>query len=335
MNNGEMVSIVVPVYNVKRYLDCCINSILQQTYENFELILVNDGSTDGSLEICDNYECKDKRIRVINKANGGVSSARNAGIESANGDYILFIDSDDYIEVNYVQTLVENSSDDCDLVVCGFTYDFGSKKTENKIEEVKCLTIDEYKKQYNSLYAKCLTNSPCGKLYKSELVKGLTFDTAVPLGEDLLFNLDYLKCCNNIKIIPYSGYFYNQTNVSSATKKYKQEYYDCIIKCYEKSKLFVYGEIKICGDAIDCTFCNNCINQTQLIYESQLNKEQKKETVLTILNNKRFSAIMKECKPNLRYPLRTLLCTRKQVYLLFIYYRIKNLLKKILKKKSY
>lgn len=329
------VSIVVPIYNAKKYLNCCINTILQQTYENFELMLVDDGSTDGSLEICNNYERDDKRVKVIHKVNGGVSSARNAGIESATGDYILFIDSDDYIEENYIQTLVENCSDDCDLVVCGFTYDFGSKKTENKVEEVNCLTIEEYKKKFNSLYAKSLTNSPFGKLYKSELVKDIAFDISVPLGEDLIFNLDYLKRCKNIKIIPYAGYFYNQTNVSSATKKYKTEYYDCIIKCYEKSKLFVYGEIKNCGDAIDCTFCDNCINQTQLIYESQLNKKQKKETILTILNNKRFSAIMKDCKPNLRYPLRTLLCTRKQVGLLFIYYRLKKLVKKFLKKKSY
>lgn len=329
MNNGEMVSIVVPIYNAKKYLNCCINSILQQTYENFELILVDDGSADGSLEICNNYERDDKRIKVIHKVNGGVSSARNAGIESATGDYILFIDSDDYIEENYIQTLVENCSDDCDLVVCGFTYDFGSKKTENKVEEVNCLTIEEYKKKFNSLYAKSLTNSPFGKLYKSELVKDIAFDISVPLGEDLIFNLDYLKRCKNIKIIPYAGYFYNQTNVSSATKKYKTEYYDCIIKCYEKSKLFVYGEIKNCGDAIDCTFCNNCINQTQLVYELKLSKDRKKEIISTILNNERFLSIVKKNKLSLKYPLRTFLCSHRQIGLLFIYYKIKLTVKKL------
>ena len=106
---------------------------------------------------------------------------------------------------------------------------------------------------------------------------------------------------------------------------------DCITLAQKTSQ----EDYENCEDAIDCTFCNNCINQTQLIYESQLNKKQKKETILTILNNKRFSAIMKDCKPNLRYPLRTLLCTRKQVGLLFIYYRLKKLVKKFLKKKSY
>lgn len=329
---SKMLSIVIPIYNVKKYLECCVGSVLNQTYKQFELILVDDGSIDGSSEICDNYAGKDSRIKVVHKANGGVSSARNAGIDLAIGDYVLFIDADDYIEKDYLQTFVENCSADCDLVVCGFTYDFGTKKEVNEVEKVESLTIDDYKKRFNQLYAKSLTNSPFAKLYKRELITGLTFDKTVSLGEDLLFNLEYVSRCKKIKVVPYSGYMYNQTNVSSATRKYNTEYYDCIIKCYEKSKIFVYGKVEICGDAIDIMFCNNCINLTQLVCESKLNKLQKKEIVSTILNNEQFLAISKKYKLTKRLSMRAFLCSHKQICLLLIYYKIKMIGKKLLKK---
>ena len=326
---SKMLSIVIPIYNVKKYLECCVGSVLNQTYKQFELILVDDGSIDGSSEICDNYAGKDSRIKVVHKANGGVSSARNAGINLAIGDYVLFIDADDYIEKDYLQTFVENCSADCDLVVCGFTYDFGTKKEVNEVEKVESLTIDDYKKRFNQLYAKSLTNSPFAKLYKRELITGLTYDKTVSLGEDLLFNLEYVSRCKKIKVVPYSGYMYNQTNVSSATRKYNTEYYDCIIKCYEKSKIFVYGKVEICGDAIDIMFCNNCINLTQLVYESKLNKLQKKEIVSTILNNEQFLAISKKYKLTKRFSMRAFLCSHRQIGLLFIYYKIKFILKRL------
>ena len=112
------VSIVVPVYNAEKYLPKCIDSILNQTFKNFELILVNDGSKDNSLIICEDYKVSDRRIKVINKKNEGVSIARNIGINSAKGKYIMFIDSDDWIESNMVEKMydaIQNS----DIAICG------------------------------------------------------------------------------------------------------------------------------------------------------------------------------------------------------------------------
>ena len=114
-----MISIIVPVYNTEKYLDRCIQSILSQTYTDFELLLINDGSTDSSGAICDKYAEQDSRVRVFHKENGGVSSARNVGLDNAKGEWVTFCDSDDWVENCWLDTFVENS-ENTDLVVQGF-----------------------------------------------------------------------------------------------------------------------------------------------------------------------------------------------------------------------
>ena len=117
------LSIIVPVYQAKEYLEKCINSILEQSFVDFELILVDDGSKDASGTICDEYAKRDKRIRVIHKENGGLSDARNTGIKLANSDYLMFVDSDDYIEKNMLECLYKNIIEkDSDIAVCNFMY---------------------------------------------------------------------------------------------------------------------------------------------------------------------------------------------------------------------
>ena len=119
--NKEKITIVVPIYNAEKYLERCIKSILDQTYENLEIILVNDGSTDKSLEICEKFKAEDNRIIIINKENGGVSSARNKGIDAATGKFIIFIDADDYIEKEMFEVLEEDLfKNNVDISMCGF-----------------------------------------------------------------------------------------------------------------------------------------------------------------------------------------------------------------------
>lgn len=125
MNVQPLISIVVPVYNVKQFLTKCLNSIISQTYSNLEIIVVDDGSTDGSATICDDYAKKDKRISVIHKENGGLASARNAGIDVAKGTYIGFVDSDDYIEPYMYEKLLQAILKySCNIAVCGINYVF-------------------------------------------------------------------------------------------------------------------------------------------------------------------------------------------------------------------
>lgn len=114
----ELISVIVPIYNTDLFLERCVDSILNQTYENLEIILVNDGSTDRSGKICDNYINKDARVKVIHKKNGGASTARNTGLQAANGVYIGFVDSDDYISLNMYEEMVQNIEQDVDIVTC-------------------------------------------------------------------------------------------------------------------------------------------------------------------------------------------------------------------------
>lgn len=125
-----LVSVIVPVYKVEDYLDKCVKSIVAQTYENLEIILVDDGSPDNCPSMCDSWAQKDSRIKVIHKENGGVSSARNSALDAAAGDYICFVDSDDFIEPNAVGYMLENIGD-ADVIQCSFSYDYLDGRTEN------------------------------------------------------------------------------------------------------------------------------------------------------------------------------------------------------------
>ena len=115
----KLISVIVPVYNTEKYLEKCVMSILNQTYKNLEIILIDDGSTDNSPQICDSLAEKDNRITVIHQPNGGVSSARNTGLDNTHGDYIMFVDSDDYIAPNMIEFLSENIGD-TDIAMCGY-----------------------------------------------------------------------------------------------------------------------------------------------------------------------------------------------------------------------
>ena len=136
----ELVSVIVPVYNVEQYLEKCIDSIINQTYKNLEIILIDDGSTDSSGKICDRYAARDKRIKVIHQENGGLAVVRNIGVSAASGEYIMFVDSDDYIDTEIVQFLYEQSKKYCaDISICGFKY----ADKNGKVWDGEPVTIDE------------------------------------------------------------------------------------------------------------------------------------------------------------------------------------------------
>lgn len=171
MGKHPLVSIIIPVYNVERYLRRCLDSILLQTYYNLEIILVDDGSTDSSGEICDEYAEKDSRISVIHKENGGLSDARNAGIEAASADYIAFIDSDDYVEKQYVQRLagilLKNNAD---IAICGYYCGKREKFPEIKRyhRKIQCFDSKVMLKNWHGKY-KHVETAAWNKLYKKVL----------------------------------------------------------------------------------------------------------------------------------------------------------------------
>mgnify|MGYP003101851272 FL=1 len=197
-----MFSIVIPVYNAKTSLERCVDSWLCQTRKDLEIILVDDGSSDGSKELCDELAKNHSGtcLRVIHQANSGVSAARNAGIRAAEGEFLLFTDSDDYVEPDYLEkmaALQENS--DADLVLCGYHHLYDGADIVKVPGETHVSTMAEFQQEFLELYKKSDLNMPWNKLYRKALVG--VFDTSLSLGEDLLFNLEYLSKCRRVAVL--------------------------------------------------------------------------------------------------------------------------------------
>lgn len=226
------ISVIIPVYNAENYLYECINSIITQSYKNLEIICINDGSTDNSINILKRFQNYDSRIIIKSIVNGGVSNARNVGIKLATGEYIAFIDSDDYIQDNYFSELLKYiTSYECDLSVCSIQ-NVGFKSNiiqmENSIFEFNNPDFDLW---YN-MNIKFLLYGPCNKLYKASIIKNnsIYFYKELVYGEDLVFNFDYLKYIDKICYTNTSKYYYRHDSSQSLSKKYrKNRYYNELV----------------------------------------------------------------------------------------------------------
>ena len=217
--DNSLISVIVPVYNVERYLPRCIESILGQTYTNFELILVDDGTPDRSGIICDKYSEKDSRIKVIHKENGGVSSARNAGIDIAEGEWITFVDSDDWVTDDYLDVLVDPlRTGNYDLTVGVLewrSFHISSNPYEAKIINTQNLIKSEIDiLDCNELSGACL------KLFSAEIIEenNIRFPDGIKIAEDAIFVAKYLKECKHIFLTGKVIYHYNFINDSSVSK---------------------------------------------------------------------------------------------------------------------
>lgn len=233
----NLVSIIVPVYKAETYLQKCLNSLINQTYENIEIICVNDGSPDGSLRILKDFQKKDSRIHIINKSNGGVSAARNEALVLARGEYVLFVDADDWIDHETVQIALETQRQ---LNVDVIMWPYISEHNEYKIP--KCVfsgdivfNSNDVKKRIHrrligllgeELRHPELADSLCpvwGKLYKSELLKGIKFIDLDEIGtyEDGLFNLDVFGKVKSVAYIKKPMYHYRRTTDNSQTSIFR------------------------------------------------------------------------------------------------------------------
>lgn len=262
--NNDLISVVIPIYNCKKYIHRCIDSIINQTYKNLEIIIVDDGSSDGSQYICDKYENIDNRIRVFHIENSGVSEARNIGYKYSTGKYIAFVDSDDWIEPDMYEKLyyyiVKNK---VDVICCDYyiNYENNSKEIINEHNKInKILSKDEsfYYLIKNEFYGGYIWN----RLYSKEIlnkieIDGKIFENNIQVCEDLLMNCRIISEINEIYYIQEPYYHYYQ-NLSSVTKdrKYNEKIitikdaYEKIIEIYEKNSIknmefVIYEYIKI------------------------------------------------------------------------------------------
>lgn len=235
----DLISIIIPVYNVEKYLDKCIESIINQTYNNIEIILVDDGSTDNSGKICDKYREKDNRIKVIHKENGGLSDARNHGLDIAKGKYVTFIDSDDFINEKFCEILLTNLKNNNSDISCCKMREFSDNYTiinenDNRTDLIikHCNKIEALTKV---LYQIEMDSSVCNKLFKIQLFKDIEF----PKGryfEDLATIYKIILKSNNVTYTNERLYYYYQRKTSILHSGNEKKIEDLIITIEELNK---------------------------------------------------------------------------------------------------
>lgn len=258
MNNGTLITIIIPVYNGQEYLNQCLCSILNQTYTELEIICVNDGSSDKSLEILKKYSRSDKRIKIINKENEGVSVARNSALNEVTGEYLMFVDADDWIEEDTCQIAInEIIRNNSDLVMWSYIREwdgysrikriypedfiiFSKEDCKNRLHRRMIGLLDEELKQLANADALCTI---WGKLYKTSIIKenSILFQDIRSIGtyEDGIFNLQVLEFVNKAVFINKGLYHYRKTNTSSITKIYKEKLFKNWLNLFQMMENYI------------------------------------------------------------------------------------------------
>ncbi len=237
-----MISVIIPVYNTAPYLNRCVQSVIDQLYQDWECILVDDGSTDDSGRLCDKWALCDSRVKVIHQVNQGVSSARNHGLEKSKGEYICFIDSDDWVEPEYLEDLLK-----------GLEFDYISLVSTGNIHHLKDGTIKYYQVDQkivfsmNSSYVKPFIDviglfyGPTSKLYFRSIINeySIRFPYNYSLGEDLIFNFSYLNHVNKVVCLPFSNYHYIKGVSESLTTKERDDLFNNQYSLWKIQKSFL------------------------------------------------------------------------------------------------
>lgn len=284
------ISIIVPVYNVEQYLPRCIDSILTQTFSDFELILVNDGSPDRCPNICDEYAIRDARIQVIHKENSGVSNSRNAGIEVSKGAYIAFVDSDDYLDKNYLKSLYDCQ---CDLAICG---------RETLDQEGNLISVLRYSADkrtgrhcfnFSDMYQKNMLYSPYSKLFRGDIIRKykLRYNPDITWGEDGMFVADYLPYVTSLEVLPYTGYCYIKYNSkNNLSTKIRYDIIDMIAfsreYCIEKIKKSAPDAYETVQQVCIEDICFNCAYFLGEVIKSHMKFSEKQAILSHFLDNR-------------------------------------------------
>lgn len=289
----KLVSIIVPIYNSEKYIAKCVESIINQTYRNIEIILVNDGSKDDSAKICDDWAKKDNRIRVVHKVNGGVSSARNEGIKIAKGEFIQFVDADDYLDFNYTESLVQCVDKNTDLVIAGYT--LINEKLEKNIKPFngfnkiasKDFTIDKFFNLFNQGMLSPVWN----KLYKTSIIKNKFLENQ-KVGEDIIFNLNFLKNTINISISNTYGYYYVFVSNSAIHRK-RNDIFEEHLKLIKYFKNYLIEEFNKYDNESYFNWITNVIIATLL----QIPNDEFENITQQILSSQEIVEYLKKYRP--------------------------------------
>ena len=288
-----MISVIVSIYNMDRYLNKCIESLINQSYKDYEILLVDDGSTDNSGKTCDDWETKEEKIRTIHKQNGGISSARNCGIRHAYGEWIIFPDPDDWVEPDYLKKLLDiQKQNDADLSICGH---FFSDKIWN--ENAKPEIMNTEKAMEYLMYPNSFSGYAWNKLYSLDIIKknNLSFDEELETIQDLHFNVQYFQFCNKIAYDPEPLYHYviHDSSVSSVnspqiTKKVKG------VVTYERIAELLHDKYPICEEMAYASLCVLCLKNIIIYYRFSINNKK----ILLLLKNsfEKYKEFFYRCK---------------------------------------
>lgn len=318
-----MYSVVIPVYETKKDLERCVSSWLLQTRPDLELILVDDGSADGSGELCDILAGRDKRVKVLHQENTGVSAARNAGIRAASGEYLLFTDSDDYVAADYLEKMSRMQEEtDADLVLCGYHHLYDGADILKLPGKTRILKLSECSEDFLSLYENSFLNMPWNKLYRRAWLG--QFDVSLSLGEDLLFNLQYMEKCGRIAVLsePLCYYIQEMGKATLSSQKRKDRLALARRVCteterfYEKTwgKRHMEGRIftRYMNEVLD--ECEKLPSDTGMTYREKLEeirayagdpwvKKRGEEAVLKSLDYRILWFFLKRNQPSIVYEL--------------------------------
>lgn len=303
-NNCVEFSIIVPVYNCEKFLNKMINSILNQTYKNFEIILVNDGSTDESLIICERFSSEYENIKVINKKNTGVSDTRNVGIKNSNGKYILFMDADDYVEETYLEhmdLIIQKYDYNIDLINTGI-YTEVTKNGKCFLDEIKYKTMyysnqEEIRKDLINLWDTHMLYNPVNKVYSKKIIdeNDLKFPDLY-FGEDMDFNMSYVKCINTFYNLDKCFYHYIREREGSATEKYDENLFSIREKEYLKfNKYFEDNDIAF-ENYIEFSsrrFIERVVGCAENVCRSNMRVKEKKQHINKMINNENVRFALK------------------------------------------
>lgn len=296
---NELVSIIIPIYNVEKYLDKCINSIVEQTYNNIEIILVNDNSPDNSIDICKKYEKLDNRVVLINKKhNQGVSAARNSGIEISKGEYIVFVDADDWLDKGYISYMVNMiKQNDCDFGISKNCYKYDNE-VSNTTDKIEIISSEEA----TALLLSPIIEVGCwNKIYKRSLLinNNINFNTKQYFGEGLLFITTIAQASKKVAVSSKKMYHYRQDNSTSATKEFRIDKY----KNGEKSLDIIRDSLKSKSEIVlqqlylhYCLFYSNAIFGTMKFGNKKIYKDEIKTWKLKLKEYKNKISIRKISK---------------------------------------
>lgn len=225
------VSIIIPIYNIQEYIKPCLESVLGQTYNDIEVILIDDGSSDDSGSICDSYANQDDRVRVVHQKNLGVSAARNKGLAATTGEYIMFVDGDDMIDTNMVAYMLDKAStnSNCTLVSCAVT----RRHNNIGISGENTLRFNKVEASIDMLYMNNMDNGPCAKLIPSKIAKSIKFNPKITIAEDLDYIYKILQKIDNEVFINSSLYYYRIAPGSAMTKPFTERRMDGFIATRE------------------------------------------------------------------------------------------------------